>query len=36
VELLEAVHLLLAVDLFVVVVAVDPRWLLRSLCVSLR
>jgi len=31
VELLEAVHLLLAVRLFVVVVAVDPRWLLRSL-----
>jgi hypothetical protein len=28
---LEAVHLLLAVRLFVVVVAVDPRWLLRSL-----
>ena len=31
VEVLEAVHLLLAVPLFVVVVAVDPRWLLRSL-----
>jgi WD40 repeat protein len=31
VEVLEAVHLLLAVRLFVVVVAVDPRWLLRSL-----
>ncbi len=30
VEVLEAVHLLLAVDLFVVVVAVDPRWLLRA------
>jgi hypothetical protein len=31
VEVLEAVHLLLAMDLFVVVVGVDPRWLLRSL-----
>ncbi|MEU5692973.1 P-loop NTPase fold protein [Actinosynnema sp. NPDC020468] len=31
VEVLEAVHLLLAVDLFVVVVGVDPRWLARSL-----
>jgi hypothetical protein len=31
VEVLEAVHLLLAARLFVVVVAVDPRWLLRSL-----
>jgi hypothetical protein len=31
VELLEAVHLLLAFDLFVVVVGVDPRWLLHSL-----
>jgi hypothetical protein len=31
VDVLEAVHLLLAVRLFVVVVAVDPRWLLRSL-----
>ena len=30
VEVLEAVHLLLAKDLFVVVVAVDARWLLRS------
>ena len=29
--MLEAVHLLLALDLFVVVVGVDPRWLLRSL-----
>lgn len=28
---LQAVHLLLALDLFVVVVGVDPRWLLRSL-----
>jgi hypothetical protein len=32
VEVLEAVHLLLALELFVVVVGVDPRWLLRSLC----
>jgi hypothetical protein len=31
VEVLEAVHLLLALDLFVVVVGVDPRWLLGSL-----
>jgi hypothetical protein len=31
VEMLEAIHLLLAVELFVVVVAVDPRWLLRSI-----
>jgi hypothetical protein len=31
VEVLQAVHLLLAIDLFVVVVGVDPRWLLRSL-----
>jgi WD40 repeat protein len=31
VEMLEAVHLLLAVDLFVVVVAVDPRWLLSAI-----
>jgi WD40 repeat protein len=31
VELLEAVHLLLAVRLFVVVVAVDPRWLMRAI-----
>lgn len=31
VQALEAVHLLLALDLFVVVVAVDSRWLLRSL-----
>jgi cytosine/adenosine deaminase-related metal-dependent hydrolase len=28
---LQAVHLLLALDLFVVVVGVDPRWLLHSL-----
>lgn len=31
VDVLQAVHLLLAFDLFVVVVAVDPRWLERSL-----
>jgi KAP family P-loop domain len=31
VEVLEAVHLLMASELFVVVVAVDPHWLLRSL-----
>ena len=31
VEVLEAVHLLLAGRLFVVVVAVDPRWLQRSI-----
>jgi hypothetical protein len=31
VEVLQAVHLLLALDLFVVVVGVDPRWLIRSL-----
>ena len=31
VEVLEAVHLILALPLFVVVLAVDPRWLLRSL-----
>jgi hypothetical protein len=31
VDMLEAVHLLLAVDLFVVVVAVDPRWLLGAI-----
>ena len=31
VTVLQAVHLLLAMDLFVVVVGVDPRWLLRSL-----
>jgi hypothetical protein len=36
VEVLEAVHLLLAVPLFVVVVAVDPRWLLRALTVHYR
>ena len=31
VQVLEAIHLLMASKLFVVVVAVDPRWLLRSL-----
>jgi hypothetical protein len=31
VAMLEAIHLLLAVELFVVVVAVDPRWLLRAI-----
>ncbi|MCG8421751.1 MAG: P-loop NTPase fold protein [Proteobacteria bacterium] len=31
VQMLEAIHLLLALNLFVVVVAVDSRWLLRSL-----
>ncbi|MFJ2239723.1 translation initiation factor IF-2 N-terminal domain-containing protein [Streptomyces sp. NPDC087859] len=31
VEVLEAVHLMLALPLFVVVVAIDPRWLLASL-----
>jgi hypothetical protein len=31
VDVLQAVHLMLALDLFVVVVGVDPRWLLRSL-----
>ena len=31
VDVLQAVHLLLALDLFVVVVGVDPRWLLHSL-----
>jgi WD40 repeat protein len=30
-ELLEAIHLMLALDLFVVVVAVDARWLIKSL-----
>jgi hypothetical protein len=30
------VHLLLAVDLFVVVVAIDPRWLLRSVAAHYR
>jgi hypothetical protein len=31
VEVLEAVHLILALPLFVVVIAVDPRWLQQSL-----
>ena len=31
VEVLQAVHLLLALNLFVVVVCVDPHWLIRSL-----
>ncbi len=31
VDVLQAVHLLLALDLFVVVIGVDPRWLVRSL-----
>ena len=31
VTVLQAVHLLLAMPLFVVVVGVDPRWLLRAL-----
>ncbi|WP_367131219.1 P-loop NTPase fold protein [Saccharothrix sp. HUAS TT1] len=31
VQVLEAVHLLLAMDLFVVVLGVDPRWLVGSL-----
>ena len=33
VEVLEAVHMLLAFPLFTVVVGVDPRWLRRSLAV---
>ena len=36
VEMLEAIHLLLAVELFVVVVAVDPRWLLRAITAHYR
>jgi GH25 family lysozyme M1 (1,4-beta-N-acetylmuramidase) len=36
VAVLQAVHLLLAFKLFVVVVAVDPRWLLHSLRVTSR
>jgi hypothetical protein len=31
IDVLQAVHLMLALDLFVVVVGVDPRWLLHSL-----
>ncbi|MEP7022825.1 MAG: hypothetical protein ABJB47_03230 [Actinomycetota bacterium] len=34
--MLEAIHLLLAVPLFVVVVAVDPRWLLRAITAHYR
>jgi hypothetical protein len=36
VKVLEAVHLLLALDLFVVVVGVDPRWLAQSLRAEYR
>jgi len=36
VDVLQAVHLLLAFQLFVVVVAVDPRWLVHSLRVQSR
>jgi hypothetical protein len=36
VQMLEAVHLLLALDLFVVVVAVDSRWLTRALQVHYK
>ncbi|MGH3622855.1 MAG: P-loop NTPase fold protein, partial [Sciscionella sp.] len=36
VEMLEAIHLLLAVELFVVVVAVEPRWLLRAIATHYR
>ena len=36
VEMLEAIHLLLAVPLFVVVVAVEPRWLLRAITAHYR
>ncbi|WP_437930145.1 P-loop NTPase fold protein [Sorangium sp. So ce291] len=36
VNMLEAIHLLLALDLFVVVVAVDARWLIRALEVHYR
>lgn len=36
VEMLEAIHLLLAVPLFVVVVAVDPRWLLQAIAANYR
>ena len=36
VEVLQAIHLLLAFPLFVVVVAVDPRWLLTSLKLHYR
>jgi hypothetical protein len=36
VQTLEAIHLLLALPLFMVVVAVDPRWLQRSLAVHYK
>ncbi len=36
VHMLEAVHLLLSLDLFVVVVAVDSRWLMRALQVHYK
>jgi KAP family P-loop domain len=36
VQVLEAIHLLLAVDLFVVIVAVDPRWLLQAIAAHYR
>ncbi|GAA2438047.1 hypothetical protein GCM10009856_56380 [Mycolicibacterium llatzerense] len=36
VEVLEAVHLMLATELFVVVLAVDPRWLHRAVAVHYR
>lgn len=36
IDVLQAVHLLLAYPLFVVVVSVDPRWLLRSLEMRFR
>ena len=36
VEVLEAIHLMLAVELFVVVVAVDPTWLLNALATHYR
>lgn len=36
VEVLAAVHLMLALELFVVVVAVDPDWLIRALRVHLQ
>ncbi|MDI5969408.1 P-loop NTPase fold protein [Streptomyces sp. SL13] len=35
-EMLEAVHLLLAVELFVVVMAIDPRWLLSAVAAHYR
>lgn len=36
VEVLEAVHLMLAVEVFVVVLAVDPRWLHRAVSTHYR